>query len=273
MKHHPDEPRLPDIVLERFRLNELPADQARLLEARIAKDEDLRRRLEALRRSDDEIRASYPREFEDSIRARLDRREYATLRAPRRAALYWIVPLTAIAATVALAVVILRTTPPPSGFDHTRPDPAGMDRIKGLAPALRVYRKTSTRSETLADGALARKGDIVRVGYEAAGRPYGVILSIDGRGVVTRHLPATGDLAAPLASSSTVLLGQSYELDDAPGWERFYFITGMSRFAVAAVLEAAEQAAANHRDRPPTDLSLPYGFEQSIFSLQKEDTP
>jgi hypothetical protein len=272
MTHHPDEPRLPDIVLERFRLNELPADQARLLEARMANDEDLRRRLDALRRSDDEIRVSYPRDrFEDAIRARLDRREYAT--APRRAAMYWIVPLTSISAAVVLAVVISRTTPPPSGFDHARPDPAGMDRIKGLAPALRVYRKTSARSETLADGALARKGDIVRVGYEAAGRPYGVILSIDGRGVVTRHLPATGDLAAPLEPSSTVLLDQSYELDDAPRWERFYFITGMSRFAVAPVLEAAEQAAANQRDRLPIDLSLPYGFEQSIFSLQKEDTP
>ena len=136
-----------------------------------------------------------------------------------------------------------------------------------------MYRKTSTRSETLPDGAFARKGDVVRVGYEAAGRPYGLILSIDGRGVVTRHLPTTGDLAARLEPSSTVLLDQSYELDDAPRWERFYFITGMSRFAVAPVLEAAEQAAANQRDRPPTHLALPDGLEHSIFSLQKEDTP
>lgn len=272
MKHHPDEPRLPDIVLERFRLNELPADQARLLEVRIANDEDLRRRLDALRRSDDEIRVSYPRErFAEAIRTRVDGGD--RVRSRRRVAMYCIVPLT-VAATVALLFVIPRTASPPlPGTDHARTDPAGGDRIKGLAPTLRVYRKTSARSEILSDGAFARKGDIVRVGYEAAGRPYGFILSIDGRGSVTRHLPATGDFAARLEPSSTVLLDQAYELDDAPRWERFYFITGTSRFAVGPVLEAAAQAAVNQRDRPLTDLALPYGLEQSIFSLHKEDTP
>jgi hypothetical protein len=275
MKHDPGEPRLPDVVLERFRLNELPADLACLVEARIANDEHLQRRLDALRRSDDDIRVSYPGErFAETIRTRLDGRERARSPAPRRAAMYWIVPLTVAAATVALVLVIARTTSPPlPGFGHTRTGPTDMDRIKGLAPALRVYRKTSTSTEMLADGAFAHEGDVVRVGYEAAGRPYGLILSIDGRGGVTRHLPTTGDLAARLEPSSTVLLDQSYELDDAPRWERFFFITGMSRFALAPVLEAAEQASANRRDRPATDLALPYGLEQSIFSLQKEDTP
>jgi hypothetical protein len=273
MKHEPGEPRLPEVVLERFRLEELPADQTHLVEAQIAHDEELQRRLDALRRSDDEIRVSYSRErFAEAIRTRLDARERAGLTAPKSVAKYWIVPLT-VAATVAVLFVIPRTTLPPlPGSGHARTDPAGGDRIKGLAPTLRVYRKTSASGEMLPDGAFARKGDIVRIGYEAAGRPYGLILSIDGRGIVTRHLPTTGDVAARLEPSSTVLLDQSYELDDAPRWERFYLITGTSRFAVGAVLDAAAQAA-NQRDRPLTDLVLPNGLEQSSFSLQKEDTP
>jgi hypothetical protein len=32
----------------------------------------------------------------------------------------------------------------------------------------------------------------VQLAYQAAGRHFGAIVSIDGRGVVTRHLPAAG---------------------------------------------------------------------------------
>ena len=120
MKHDPGEPRLPDVVLERFRLNELPADLPCLVEARIASDEHLQQRLNALRRSDDDIRVSYPGErFAETIRTRLGGRERARSPAPRRAAMYWIVPLTVAAATVALVLVTARTSPPLPGFGHT----------------------------------------------------------------------------------------------------------------------------------------------------------
>jgi hypothetical protein len=271
MKHDPDTRHLPDVVLERFRLNELPRAGALLIAARIARDEQLRQRLDALRQSDDEIRVSYPtHRFAEAIRRRLRRGESHV---SRRSAMFWLVPLTVAAATVVLALVVAqRPSAPAAALPHPDNVPPDADRIKGLTPTLRVYRKTTTRSEMLADGALARNGDVVRVGYEAAGRPYGVILSIDGRGVVTRHLPLIGDLAARLEPSSTVLLDRSYELDDAPRWERFYLITGTSRFGLAPVLEAA-RAAANLPDGPPENLILPEGLEQSTFSLQKEDTP
>ena len=124
--------------------------------------------------------------------------------------------------------------------------PSG-DRIKGLRPSLAVYRRTANGSETLADRTVARPGDVLRVGYHAAGRPYGVIFSMDGRGTVTMHLPAAGDHAVPLAREATTLLDQAYELDDAPLWERFYFVTGDSAFAAAPVVDAARRAAGDPR--------------------------
>jgi len=217
---------IPDILLERYRLAELPPDEAARLTDRIRGDDGLRRRLEALDRSDDDIRRSG---VLDRVVARLPRAHPA----PRRRLVAFGVWPAAVAATVVMALIVAtRIAPPaPTGGDRG-------DRIKGLAPALAVYRRTPQGSETLADGAVAHAGDLLRVGYRAAGKPYGVILSIDGRGSVTVHLPPNADHAAALKRDPTVLLDQSYELDDAPEWERFYFITGDTPFAVAPIVEA-----------------------------------
>src|SRR5213075_1493137 len=92
---------------------------------------------------------------------------------------------------------------------------ANDDRVKGLEPGLTIYRRTAAGTETLA-----------------------------GRGVVTRHFPADGDRAAALARGRVTLLDQAYELDDAPGWERFYFVTGDTPFAVAPIVDAAHEISA-----------------------------
>jgi hypothetical protein len=136
-----------------------------------------------------------------------------------------------------------------------------------------LYRQTAAGSETLADGAVAHTGDVIRVGYRAAGRTHGVIVSIDGRGAVTMHLPTDGDRAAALDRGATVLLDHAYELDDAPRWERFYFITGATPFSVAPVLDAARRAATTPAYVSTARLTLPAGLDQSAFSLQKEARP
>ena len=128
-------------------------------------------------------------------------------------------------------------------------------------------------SETLADGAVARQGDVIRVGYRAAGRAYGVILSIDGRGHVTMHLPTGGDRAMALGREPTVLLDQAYELDDAPRWERFYFITGEAPFPIAPIVASASAPSQRPAATPYPHCPSPQAFEQSVVSLQKVSTP
>src|SRR2546422_3250465 len=155
---------IPDILLERYRLKELPPDAAAQLEDRIRRDERLRRRLDALDRSDEEIHRS-------GVLERLADRLPRSRPAPRRFVAYVAVPVAVAALAMMALIVAPRTQMPANG-----------DRIKGLTPALAVYRRTAHGSETLADGAVARPGDLLRVGYRAAGKPEGVILSIDGRG-------------------------------------------------------------------------------------------
>jgi hypothetical protein len=99
-----------------------------------------------------------------------------------------------------------------------------------------------------------------------------VIVSIDARGGVTLHLPPGGERAA-LLKSGHALLDQAYELDDAPGWERFYFVTGETPFAVADVVNAARKVAAPGAPRAPAALPLGRELTQSTFSLQKEVRP
>ena len=246
---------IPDIILERYRLNELPPGDADVITDRLSRDAGLRERLAALERSDDALR--------DQIE-RLARRAPPRPAFDRRRAIAWAIPSVVVVAIVVIAVVAVTDAP-----IRRPPD----DRIKGTGenggPALALYRRTPDGSERLADGAVARAGDLIRVGYRAAGRRYGAIVSIDGRGSVTVHLPSAGDRAAALENDATVLLDHAYELDDAPQWERFYFIAGQSAFAVAPIVQAIREAAAQ-TGRRPTGLALPRGLDASSFTLQKE---
>jgi hypothetical protein len=267
---------IPEIVLERYRLGELPAADAARIAALAGGDPAVRERLGAIERSDAEFVArELGRRLEDEVRRQLGARKGAGgwgLGASRWPGAGWGLAAVAAAAAILFAVVprgVVRQDAPiavPVGTDDG-------DRIKGLRPALALYRRTADGSETLADGAVARAGDLLRIGYRAAGRPYGVILSVDGRGSVTVHLPDAAERAVPLRRDATVLLDRAYELDDAPNWERFYFVSGHEPFAIAPLVDAARRVAASGRGTPPAALPLPPGFEQSSVSIQKETTP
>ena len=63
---------IPDVLLERYRLGELPQPEREALERRVAADASARARLEALARSDEEIRGRRLAErIAQEVRARL----------------------------------------------------------------------------------------------------------------------------------------------------------------------------------------------------------
>jgi hypothetical protein len=170
--------------------------------------------------------------------------------------------LAAAAVVLAVGAGVLWSPAPDDGI-----------RLKGGGAELVVFRKTSDGSERLEPGATAGRGDLIRVGYRAAGRSYGAIVSTDGAGHVTVHLPRSGQSAAALEAGGTVLLDFSYELDDAPRWERFYLVTADEPFEVEPVRRAALEVAGAGSERAPPPLPLGDGLEQSVFSLTKESVP
>jgi hypothetical protein len=242
---------VPDIVLERYRLGEVTSAERDAVEARLREDDGLRLRLADLERSDEEIRARYPaRNWVPQVpHLGPGRAPLRPVRAPWLAAL----------AAAAVLLVVLRPTGSGPGIGD------GGVRLKGSASDLLVFRKTANGSEPLSDGNSARAGDLLRVGYRAQHAAYGAIVSVDGRGLVTQHLPVAGRTAVRLRAGEPVLLDRSYELDDAPRWERFYLVTSGAPFDVGRVADAARGGA-------PV-LALAPSLDQVTFLVKKESRP
>jgi hypothetical protein len=238
---------LPPWKLERFALGELPAAELAAIEARVAADPALRAALDALRADDAEIRAAHPA-------ARVVPRLRARAPRPRRA-------LAAGGAALALAAgALLWVQPPPA------PDPggdAGEERAKGNgAPQLQVLRAGDPAP--LGAGAVARPGDLLGFRVNPGAGEYGVLLSVDGRGAVTRHFPRDGAPAEGLPPGATAL-DIGYELDDAPAFERFVWVTADQPLDPAALAEALAGLP-----RPETDpLPLPPGARAAELLVRK----
>jgi len=256
-------PRVPTWQLERYRLEELPADQAERVRRAVEADDEARAHLESLRAEDARILAAHPsRVVAAGIRERLAHAGEAAR--PRRFLLTRaLVPLVS-AAAVAVGLSALL----PGRIDLAT---SRETRLKGLEPSLLVFRQAATGAEPLRPASVAHADEVVQIAYQAAGRRYGVVVSIDGRGRVTRHLPPTGEQAAPLRAGAPVPLPEAYRLDDAPGFERFFLVTADVPFRVEAVVRAAQRLYGGNADpaRTGTRLELPPGFTQFRFELRK----
>lgn len=245
--------RIPDWLLERQALGELP--EGDWLQWKV--DPEARARLDALEASNRRILAEYPPE---AMGASIRRRSLRGAARPRE--LRRIRTWAAVGAASLASVFVLLSLPTP-----TAPPIEDEVRTKGLDPHLVVHRKRDQGPERIGDGADALRGDVIQIGYVAAGRAYGMILSIDGRGGVTVHLPEDGADAAAMEPAGTAHLPHAYELDDAPDFERFIFVTAARAFSVHEVLTAARKAAALRDGSAP--LPLPPHLEQSTFLLRK----
>jgi hypothetical protein len=256
---------VPDVVLERYLLSELSGAQIAEVNRRLAEDEDLRARLETIRQSNAEILERHPPELmARRIEFQLDGRKRVQSSRP---VFHRGLPVkTALAAGALLVLVI---APLRFWLGRGSDESSSIERVKGLSPHLVLFRKTEGGSERLEDGAAAERGDLIRIAYQAVEQSYGVIFSVDGRGTITRHLPREGERASPLQREATILLDASYELDDAPRWERFYFVTGNDPFDVAPVMRAAQRVAIDRPVARPERLELPENLSQFVMTLEK----
>ena len=267
-----------DYQLERYLLREGSAAELAGLEQRLAEDPVLARRLEDLRRSNEELHRRYPpRWMRRRIEGRLQRARSGS--SGRRWSGYrpWAVPAVALVLAVVAVPALLdearkesrsaagerEETARGSGTPSRAVGEASTSRVKGdgEGPRLVIFRKLAGGHERLEDGTLARSGDLLQIAYRSSGLGYGAILSVDGRGAVTRHLPVSGEEAVPLAPADT--LDFAYELDDAPLWERFFLVASDRPFGLAAI---AEQLAAG-------DLALDGGLRLHQFTLKKTGSP
>jgi hypothetical protein len=267
----------PDWKIERFLLNELDETEMELIRRAAAENEQLRVKLESLERSNREIMQKYPADrMAGRILERLRQEKVTSTpfrHKPRPRIPRLIFVPAAIVAAITVAVFV---------FPHLFPngDNAGTEttRLKGPAQQLHLYRKTASGSQQLRDGDRAAENDRVLLQYQTESHGYGAIISVDGWGAVTTHLPESGTQAAELKPGQARFLDYSYELDTAPRWEVFFFVTSPSDFRIETVTQAIGNAVTlSGRDRkqdvrpdPPRVLELPDNFQVTTFTLIKE---
>jgi hypothetical protein len=254
--------RVPDWLLERLAVDELPHAQAAELRQRLQAQSEAHR-LSALSASDAEILSALPPE---RIAPEIERRaamsaDFARPARPHRLRPLW--ALSAVAACAAgLAVMLVVRNPgtsPKTPMDEVPPEIIG---VKGdVKPVLRIYRKTASGSELLRANSSVHRGDTLQIRYVAAGKRFGVIASIDARDQITFHLPEVPGSAVALERDGERALPHAYELDDSPGFERFLFVTSNAPFATAEIAQALGSGTAL-----PTSLT---SFELPL----KKETP
>ncbi len=253
--------RVPDILIEQLLLGELPESRARELRA----DPQVRARLTELQASNREILERYPPEvIAKRIGWRLEKEKSSPARtAYRRWTLPRLAPAAALAVLlVAAGAVLLSVAPWREASVATR--------LKGARPHLVIYRKTAGGAEALEAGSGIRAGDVLQIGYVAAARKYGVIFSIDGRGVLTLHYPPSPDSPSQLEAQGEAMLDYAYQLDDAPGFERFFLVTADRQPPITEVLAAGRRLASDPRQARQGNLGLPSGLEQWSVLLAKK---
>ena len=104
-------------------------------------------------------------------------------------------------------------------------------RIKGLDARMEVWKKTEAGIVQLQDLDEAREGDEIQLRYAVPEKCYGLLFSMDGNGALTLHM-GDGAKAVELAPGKMNSLPFAYKLDDAPYFEKFFFVTSPKEFTV-----------------------------------------
>ncbi|MDP1827830.1 MAG: ActD-like protein [Archangium sp.] len=231
-----------DWMLERYRLGELSASDHARVAAELVTDEALRARLHLLAEDDAATLTAHPP-------ARVAARVTRTAAPPQPQSNFrWVVPAFAVATALTVGIVV-RSMP---GDDEVR--------FKGDGPTLRLFRLAGKDPERLADGARVKPHDVVQVAFELSGAKHLVIVSVDGAGQTTLHWPLDGNTRPAPGFKA---LPQAFELDEAPGFERFFLVSSDTPLSVTEVLAAAKGSS---RTGP---LPLPASATQRSVLLDK----
>ncbi len=252
---------IPDILIEQAALGELSEEKM----DELRRECDLDARIAEIQASNREILHRYPvHEISAQIKTRADKQE----REPDRiiqGVFRLGLPLAAAAALfVAVGLPAIHNT-------RRFSDDAGAMgvRIKGQQPEIKVYRQTSDGAEELKNEDTVYENDLLQVSYIAAGAAYGVILSIDGSGAVTLHHPGGVIGDQQLANGGEYALPFSYQLDNAPRFERFYFISGNEEIPMDLLMSEAERVAMSRTGLWADKFHLPEQFRQESLLLLK----
>ncbi len=264
-----------DWQLEQYVLAELPSSQIREIQKLAQVDEALRARINAIHESNRALLRDLPEasfativtnelamdnaskgKFEQTLSEWLNRlSDFVT---PRKLTAFASVAFTAFFIAFLAPGLIVQSDI--TSF-QTNDDAV---RIKGLQPHIKVYRLNKDSSELISVTDALSENDVIQISYIAAGHKFGYIVSVDGNNIKTVHLADAG-VAASLEADGEARLATGYKLDDAPGFERFFFISSPERFNLTHI-DAALDLMISNNTAQQGQLILAQPLEQS-FSI------
>jgi hypothetical protein len=278
---------LPDIVLERYLLNELPEEKLREIETYIRENPDEAARLDELRESNRNILEEYTPEAQSGIILKAyekEKRDKSLLikllflkkeKTGRKSTtgLPGFLKIAVPAGALAIFVISFFFT----GTEDTIwnrdivNNNGEITRIKGKENSLSIYRKTGAEIKTLKEGDSVKNRDLLQIAYRVTTGRYAVILSIDGRSSVTLHFPEKPRSSARVNRGKTVYLKNSYELDNAPDFERFFLLVSDEKINIDRIIQQAEKLAGNRKRVKTGKLDPGDRIREISFMLNKED--
>jgi hypothetical protein len=237
---------IPDWKLERFLTGDLPEEEMREIRELEVTDEMLARRIEMLREDNKAILNKLP--FEALAGKLADAAETANVvNTASRFRLLKLVSAAVLVLSVALVAFFTQRETVVTGANVAGGDVAQArdaqdtqvalaetpsdTRIKGLDARMEVWKKTEAGIVQLQDLDEVREGDEIQLRYAVPEKCYGLLFSMDGNGALTLHM-GDGAKAIELAPGKMNSLPFAYKLDDAPYFEKFFFVTSPKEFTV-----------------------------------------
>jgi hypothetical protein len=237
---------VPQIYLEKFALGQATSEEVTVLKS-LLNDSELEAEVLRITENNEALLSRYPANLmAKQIATRLERESKTSF-----FSIKWMAPV----AMAALLMILIFKPSPDAGNDIL---------LKGQQPHISVYRKTADSYEKLLQKQFAETGNLLQIRYSAAEAIHGVIASIDGNGTVTLHFPQEVTGSTILNGKGEISTPNSYELDNAPDFERFYFITSKVPINVEESIKAIKSQGASD-----SKILLEKNQNQYMFEIRK----
>jgi len=222
-----------ELEIEKLKFGEI--DKKTFMKRTSCSDAEVDEELSKLENSNKEILTSYPVEkMKVAIEAKINSKKNKKIIPFKQKIISYIL----IAAAVLLLAVLLpyqniKNKHSTFNKDNLTLAENSSIRVKGSdSPKLFLYKYESEGAVRLENNSHVNCGDVIQISYVAGKAKNGMIFSIDGSGVLTQHFPEQKSVSGKLEKGKETALDFSYKLDDAPKFEKFYFITGDSEFTI-----------------------------------------
>lgn len=211
---------LAELFVEKLAAKDVPKEMEVSLQHRLEGEKGLNR-LAQIEQSNQKILDSYPpAQLAASIRLRYEQQRKTT----RKSHLRYLIPTSAVVAVAAAALLIITIGKEvPLTIEKPQNLPTEYIGIKG-SPQLHIHKKTEAGEIRINSGDNATQGDVLQIKFNSSSAKSLMICSVDGHGAVTLHYPEHESDSTSVRTNTKQVLSFGYELDDAPGFERFFMV-------------------------------------------------